>query len=494
MHRLKMACNLPAMVYCAPRGEEVLELDFGECKQQPSVRRKARLKRDERDENETYSMWNVLPDLLLEDIFQRLSIKERYSASQVCRNWNRIFYSRRVWNTFILHDRTLTRRKFNYYMGDQYVLDHHRTQLCLHKIARGIRSLIIKPMENFFNLYEFMTILSYYCENYEQLHLIRSLDFKFGVDFLEVEDKVFGTGGKLLQALKRLLDDMIGLKNLSLQNLLLEKEEAEYLLDDVAYNCCESLRTLRVVNCSKEPFAMLHPVVFVNLQTLTLSPQHLSDDIIEMIGNTKLKDLYLLQTKLTPHCPSVSFKSWKECRKRSPRLRVHHIMEDSAKTKVIWQDGAPVKSVIYNTPEKEVSTSCIFTTSNLYCNTLEVLAYTFVPEYSLQDAFEERADTSLMLLSKSCLYLDTLVIRDHISTATLILIAHQSHNLRRLIVRKYGLIKKCDWPHNPEWTDAFYNWLRRTSTSYEKTVQEISKMLGCKWSPLTDEEFNSFIL
>lgn len=112
-------------------------------------------------------------------------------------------------------------------MGDQYVLDHHRTQLCLHRVARGIRKLIIKPMDNFFNLYEFMTILSYYCENYELLTLINTLDFTFGCEFsaesVQGQDKVFGTGGKLLGALKRLMEDLRGLKHLALTDLLLEK-------------------------------------------------------------------------------------------------------------------------------------------------------------------------------------------------------------------------------------------------------------------------------
>lgn len=113
-------------------------------------------------------------------------------------------------------------------MGDQFVLDHHRTQLCLHKFARGIRNIIIKPMDNFFNLYEFMTILSYFCENYEQLNLIKTLDFTFSCELSpEIThgygDKIFGTGGKLLQALKRLMDNLAGLKHLSLRDLLLEK-------------------------------------------------------------------------------------------------------------------------------------------------------------------------------------------------------------------------------------------------------------------------------
>ncbi|GIY85740.1 f-box domain-containing protein [Caerostris darwini] len=504
---LKMAHRLPAMIYSAPIEDEIFELDFGD-NELTSVRRKTK-SRDYLPSDHCYSNWNILPDILLEDIFSRLSIRERYYASQasyicyltnctVCRNWNRIFYSKRIWETFILGDKTLTRRKFNYYMGDQYVLDHHRTQLCLHRIARGIRKLIIKPMENFHNLYEFMTILSYFCENFENLHMIRTFDFTFGCELspevAQDRNKVFGTGGKLLEALKRLMDDLKGLRRLSLQDLLLEKIEARCLLDDVAYNCCESLRTLRLVNCSKEPYAMLHLACFVNIQTLIISPQHLSDENLILLADTKLRDLYLLQTKQTENASPVSFKAWRECSKTSPFLRVHHVLEGQVDKEVVWQEGAPVRSVVYDTPENKVSISCIFNATNLYCNTLEVFGYLGLPQYQLQDNFEDRVDISLILLSRCCLFLDTLVIRDRISTASVLLLASQSRNLRRLVVRRNGLIMKCDWPYNPEWTETFYSWLKTTSSSIERTKEEVSRILEYKWQPLTDEEFNRFRL
>ena len=99
-----------------------------------------------------------------------------------------------------------------------------------------------------------------------------------------------------------------------------------------------------------------------------------------------------------------------------------------------------------------------------------------------------------ILLGRSCPFLDTIVIRDQISSATLILLAHYCRNLSRLIVRKYAIIWKCDWPHNPDWTQPFYNWLRITSGSSQSTVTEISKLLETKWHPLSDEEFERFRL
>lgn len=71
------------------------------------------------DDNREYSKWCDLPDLLLENIFSYLGIREKYYASLVCRNWYRAFHLPLVWSRFTLEDNTLTRSRFNYYSGWQ---------------------------------------------------------------------------------------------------------------------------------------------------------------------------------------------------------------------------------------------------------------------------------------------------------------------------------------------------------------------------------------
>ena len=73
--------------------------------------------------------WKDLPVILLEDIFVLLTPKQRHLASMVCRPWYEIFYSPRVWETFILFETTLTRRRFNAYKGYQRELCPGKTQV-----------------------------------------------------------------------------------------------------------------------------------------------------------------------------------------------------------------------------------------------------------------------------------------------------------------------------------------------------------------------------
>ncbi|CAN7937191.1 unnamed protein product, partial [Ixodes hexagonus] len=99
-----------------------------------------------------------------------------------------------------------------------------------------------------------------------------------------------------------------------------------------------------------------------------------------------------------------------------------------------------------------------------------------------------------VLLGRSCPRLETLIIRERISTATVLLLAHHGRSLRQFIVRGNAVVKKCDWPQNPEWSDEFYAWLRHTSQSYEAVCKEVSQMLGISWTPLTDKQFKAIVL
>jgi len=81
------------------------------------------------------------------------------------------------------------------------------------------------------------------------------------------------------------------------------------------------------------------------------------------------------------------------------------------------------------------------------------------------------------------------IIREKVSTSTLLLIARTAKNLQHLYVRRFAVILRCDWPRHPEWSDEFNTWLKRNSRSYEAVEREISEILGYKWRLLSDKDF-----
>ncbi|KAH6940487.1 hypothetical protein HPB50_000508 [Hyalomma asiaticum] len=437
--------------------------------------------------------WASLPDVLLETVYSMVPIADRYAMSQVCRNWYRVFYSPRVWSVFVLDDRTMTRRKFNYYMGYQHLLDHYRTQICVHKIGRHIRHLLIPAMSNFFNLYEFMVIMAYFGER-NNASPLAATSWATTPTARDRKDSVFGTGGKLLESLKRLMCCFTGLRHLALTDLLLEPHEAKFLLDDVAETCMTTLRTLRLVNCSKEPYPFLHAGVFLNLTTLYISPQHLDDDLVTLLSYTSLRDLHLIQTTYTEMGLRVSPRVWRECRRATPRLRVHLSVEGTVAKEIIWQECAPVHSIVYKTAYNQVGPESALTAATYYTEDLRTYAFLGLPRFHMAKRFVDRPDSALVLLCRSCRRLETLVIRERISTATVLLLAYHGRSLRRFVVRGNAVIKKCDWPRNPEWSDEFYAWLRHTAQSYDAVCQEVSQILGFAWAPLTDKQFKTIVL
>ena len=236
------------------------------------------IEEDDDDKTEDYSCWDQTPDILLEEIFSYLTMRERYYASLVCRSWYRAFKLQNVWSTFTLGDTTLTRGKFNYYSGWQYVLDHIRTSACLNKVGKNVRSLIFEPMLNFYNLYEFMNMVSWYtekqgCDNLSVAGVgtyIRHLKFTFPCNMANRDDpehvRLFGTGGKLLEALKRLMGNLKNLRCLEFIDLMLDSKEALHLLDELCTNCGQTLRKLVLINATRYHCPLIHIGVFLNLR------------------------------------------------------------------------------------------------------------------------------------------------------------------------------------------------------------------------------------
>lgn len=300
--------------------------------------------------------WHEVPSVVLEKIYSKLSIKERHQASQVCPHWYRCFYSSVPWSTFYLTDTTFTKYKHNYYLGLQRILDPYKTHMFLFKFARAVRRLVIEPMGNFFNLYEFMNILANYSKFYDYPYEnLRTLDFNFGCHLELAEnaatgeggmmsagaggraqggggggrhnwsrDSVFGTGGKILESLKKLMCELKHLRHLALRNLLLDRAEASHLLDDVVDNLCEQLETLTLINCCNVSYAFVHVGVFVRLRRLVLSPQHLSEDVLLLLADVRtLADIHLVQTEETKNVQTLQPYTWKRFHTINPKIKVH---------------------------------------------------------------------------------------------------------------------------------------------------------------------------
>nr|XP_029731265.1 uncharacterized protein LOC109410568 [Aedes albopictus] len=456
--------------------------------------------------NGQQSQWCDLPDHIMERIFAHLSIRERYYASLTCFSWYQAFSLPNVWSNFMVEDETLSRLKYNYYSGWQPVLDHARTQNCLLSVGQLFRGLDFRPLFSFNNMFQFMTLISWAIEQNQKAKVprewrgcglkIKSLNYIFPCNMASSEDpesiKLFGTGGQLLASLKRLMHNLPNLQTLKLVDLMLERYEANHLLDEVLDACCLVLRRLHLINVTMVHCPVMHAALFLNLQVLVISPQNIDDDVLTLLADSKVRHLYLLQNRYTPAAISISpgtVKGWRMVRRDNPNLRVHLRVESTSAGEILLQPEAPVHSMIYQSPKTMITSDKLLAAVDAYKFTLAVYGHEALPDFSSPVDFQDRIDSLLVLMARSCPELSVLMIRERISTATLLLIARTAQNLRQLYVRRNQLVEECEWPQNPDWTDEFFQWLKSASQTIESTEKEISQILQSDWKSLSDEHF-----
>jgi len=369
-----------------------------------------------------------------------------------------------------------------------------RVSKALNAIGEKLKCLSFLPHENLHNIVTFQEVVCRWCTiNKKKLPNIKCFVYVFPCDFAKKRNEVaiFGTGGMILQNMKDLLHCLPGLERLELVDLQLDGLDGEHVLDEVSEVCCFSLKTLKIVNITRMPFSMLAVSSFVNLRCLIISPHNLGDDLVECIScMPRLRNVQIVSNAYSECVPTpVDYRIWKQCRKTHPRLRVHLVTEGKHKKEMTYQTKAPVKSLVYDTPYNRANQFSINLAVELYKTDLEVYCHSGLPRFSRSRSFHERADSAYLYLTRQCPYLHTLMIRERISSSSVLLLAYTGKNLRYLHLRRNAIILKCDWPKSPDWSNEFYAWLRRSSRSYADMEREVSQILGFRWYALNDKQF-----
>jgi len=262
-----------------------------------------------------------------------------------------------------------------------------RVSSAINKIGQKIKSLSFLPQENLNNIVDFQNVLIRNCDaNRRKLPNVKNFTYIFPCDFARNkhnEVEIYGTGGMILQNMKKLLEYLPGLGRLELVDLQLEGADAEHVLDEVAEVCSYSLRTLKVVNISRLPFSMLAVTTFLNLRCLIISPHNLGDDLVECFaGMPKLKNLQIVSNATSECVPTpVDYRIWSSTRKSHPRLRVHLVTEGKHKKELTFQTKAPVKSIVYDSPYIKATEFAINLAVELYKTDLEVYCHKRLPRF-----------------------------------------------------------------------------------------------------------------
>jgi len=87
------------------------------------------------------------------------------------------------------------------------------------------------------------------------------------------------------------------------------------------------------------------------VQVLMISPQNLGEDLVQLLAHTNLRHLHIIQNRYTPgdiNIRPVSGKIWKQCRHLNSSLAVHLEVKGARHGNVLWQERAPVHSILYD--------------------------------------------------------------------------------------------------------------------------------------------------
>jgi len=369
-----------------------------------------------------------------------------------------------------------------------------RVSKALNAIGEKLQCLSFLPRENLHNIVTFQNCITRFCSvTHKKLPNIKCFTYVFPCDFAKKNNEVeiYGTGGMILQNMKDLLQCLPGLQRLELVDLQLVGGDAEHALDEVGEVCRLSLQTLKIVNISRLPFSMMSVSAFINLRCLIIAPHNLGDDLVEaLVGLQRLRNLHIVSNAYSqPEATPVDYRVWRAARRKCPRLRVHMVTEGKHKKEITFQTRAPVKSIVYDTPFTRVTQYSVDTVVDLYRTDLEVYCHTGLPRFHRDRGFIHRPDEAYLTLASECPYLHTIMIRERVSSSTILLLSFTAKNLRYFYVRKNAIILKCDWKQKEVWSDEFHSWLRRSSRSHADMEKEVSQVLGFRWYALNDKQF-----
>ena len=350
--------------------------------------------------------WEDLPAILLEEIYTLLPIRYRYYCSQVCRSWYETFHSPVTWYTFTFDGLIFTRRKFNLFHGYERILNPYRIQLYLPRKSRHIRRLIIKPVQEYNNMCDFLNMLSnfihYHDYNDYPFPYLEEFSFTFHVlicvdgdhsnpnalinvyyqhpnAFIRGKKRYYGTGGMILQTLRRFISSTRGLKRFRLNNLLLEfSSDIGACLEELLENSSETLEYLEILNYTSHITPLYNVGLFSNLNVLSISSHSLSDDVLLLFANhlIHLYRLNIVQDELTIPC-RYSEEVWTEIenilKENKREWFIRMITKGKCKTEPFWPSHpAPIRAIVYETTSIKVVQSSLYTCMEQYSKTLEI--------------------------------------------------------------------------------------------------------------------------
>ncbi|PAA58337.1 hypothetical protein BOX15_Mlig003238g1 [Macrostomum lignano] len=229
--------------------------------------------------------WESAPITILENVFKYLGFRDRYHASQVCFQWYDAFYCPSLWSYLTIDGKVFTKKRKDMFMGPQKDVKHMFFESYLHCFGSKIRGIRFEPFDNYFNLYEFLFMISKYFDDFgtEAMPLLRSFEYAF---FCIFDGNVtFGSGGRMLEVLVKTVRKLpSSVRRLELSNLFLSYYDSSMLLNSFCH-LKHSLVVLNISNVTKDIRTASYTALLemVNLERVSVSLLNISEPLIRAL-------------------------------------------------------------------------------------------------------------------------------------------------------------------------------------------------------------------
>ncbi|KAM3728481.1 Protein max [Dirofilaria immitis] len=223
--------------------------------------------------------------------------------------------------------------------------------------------------------------------------------------------------------------------------------------------------------------------LFLFLEHLTISPQHLNESIVKLLADLRyLKSLIILQNEKTFAAKAVDSKTWLSFAERNNHTRIYLIQAGKRQNALLIQPGSPVYAIIFNKSIGQLTNELMQEICYNYSTTLQFFLQKGLERRYRSREFMKRVDIFAIELALRCHNLKLLTIRERMCFTIALLLAQIVRSYQITIcLRRNALLKRVNWTdyavkkifgseNNQKWIKEHY----RNFELFERTIQNIT--------------------
>nr|XP_022312693.1 F-box/LRR-repeat protein 3-like [Crassostrea virginica] len=433
--------------------------------------------------------WEKTPEVVLGRVFSYLSLVDKISVFQSCTAWRQALEQPLAWRLFKYSESLIWDQIFE--MGIPSSLEdlqqdenfHQCVLDCIDWYGRYMKNIYIairsstsfevymKIVQNCCNVRNF-TLISM-CAELSEWELLRSSLH----DFLQRNNTI-----KKLE----LRDiDNTGVKNAALP---------------FGVKHSSHLHSLWIVNSFRSS-CLSNLMYLVNLSELALIPHQLNFSLLKHLASLSLRDLHIVANPKTKefYNEAISDEQWGEIRRYGPNLRVHCFLATSrewAEKEVFLKPKMPLVSLVYrkNIWIKYLESVC--TLMSYHGDTLtSFVDFSLASQpykYPTPLSFIDRVDRLMIQLAQQCPRMQTLSIKEAMSSAAILLMVYYNRNLSELLVRCDMILYVNDLP-DELLMDINIKHFIEENYHRDRFEKAVSSLLGTEWHILKVADFYDII-